>query len=458
MTLKQRLAVWYGALFALVLAAALLVAYTEHTNAHLADDDAMLASSWRSAADVVATASDPAGVRDALLHEVDDRSATDVDLFLFDAQRRLLASANRMRAAGLAEAAASASVGYSTAPVAGGDVRLLVQPIAQAPDLRLAAATSLAALDESLARLRISMLVLALIGTAGAVSGGVLLSGSALRPIARVTETAGSIASSQEFSHRVDVPPRDDEVGRLARTFNRMLDTLEAAYARQQRFVGDASHELRTPLAAMRTHVALLATAGANQAELLARVEHEVERLCGLVDDLLILSRADAGNEPFVPKTLQLDEVLMEVFEGLRAREPSRLSVRKLDAAPVLGERERLIQLALIVIDNALRYTPGDGQVTLSLSAHAGAAELRVADEGIGIDPSEHGRLFERFYRGAGARRLNPAGSGLGLAIARWIVERHEGEITIEAGEPRGTIVVVRLPLAWAHLATGTEA
>ena len=210
---------------------------------------------------------------------------------------------------------------------------------------------------------------------------------------------------------------------------------------------------LRTPLAAMRTHVALLASGNGDSAELRHRVEREVERLCSLVDDLLILSRADAGGEPFVAGEVQLDEVLMEVFEGLRIREPRRLSVAALDAAPVMGERDRLVQLILILLDNALRYTAADGHVTVSLAADGHEAALRVDDDGVGIDPADSARLFDRFYRGAAARRMNPAGSGLGLPIARWIVERHGGAIAIEPRAPRGTRAVVRLPLTSARLA-----
>ncbi|HZP97315.1 MAG TPA: HAMP domain-containing sensor histidine kinase [Candidatus Limnocylindria bacterium] len=450
MTLKIRLALWYGSFFAVVLAAALFATYTEHSAAHLADHDAALRDAWRSAADVVTRTLDTTGPQDTLLHDVLDTSDSGIALFLFDAHGGVLASADRPRLQGLTEVAATAPDGYSTAAAVDGHLRLLAGPLKRATGTRLVAVTSLAALDASLARLRGYLLLLAVIGIAVAVSGGLALSGSALRPIALVTETARSIATSQAFSRRVATPPRDDEVGRLARTFNAMLDSLEAAYARQQRFVGDASHELRTPLAAMRTHVALLARGGedGDRPELLHRIEREVERLCDLVDDLLTLSRADAAAEPVIAKAVQLDEVLMEVFEGLRAREAPRLAVAALDVAPVMGERDRLVQLILILIDNALRYTPADGHVTVSLSVGGHAAELRVEDDGIGIDPAESARLFDRFYRGAAARRMHPSGSGLGLAIARWIVQRHGGTITIEPREPRGTRAVVRLPLA----------
>lgn len=449
MTLRLRLAVWYGAFFALVLAVALFTTYAEHAGAHVADDDATLDGIWRNASDAARRTPPDTGSSETPLHEALDVLASDVSLFVVNRHGTVVASAHAPAHASLDSAAAAAPEGYSTGSVAGERFRLLAKPLQGRAGERLVAAMSLATLDASLARLRAYLLLTGIVAVIVAVGGGLVLSRSALRPVALVTETARSIAASGEFSRRVAGSRGDDEIGRLARTFDAMLDRLEAAYLRQQHFVADASHELRTPLAAMRTHVALLAAArDGDRDELLRRVEREVERLCDLVDDLLILSRADAGREPFTGQTVQLDEVLMDVFDGLRAREPARLAITALEEAAVTGERERLVQLVLILIDNALRYTPGDGHVTVSLSTSSAAAEVRVEDDGIGIDPTDAPRLFDRFYRGAGARRMDPAGSGLGLAIARWIVDRHDGKITVEPREPTGTRAVVRLPLA----------
>ncbi len=453
MTLRLRLAVWYGAFFALVLAVALFTTYAEHASAHLADDDAALDATWRGASDAARRTPPDAGSSETPLHDALDVLASDVSLFVVSDRGSVIASAHQPAHADLAAVAAAAPGGYSTASVAGQRFRLLAKPLEGRTGERLVAVTSIATLDASLARLRSYLVLLGVGGIVVAVAGALVISGSALRPIALVTETAASIASSHALSRRVSVPRGDDEVGKLARTFNAMLESLEAAYARQQTFVGDASHELRTPLAAMRTHIALLAAArDGDRDKILGRVEREVERLCDLVDDLLILSRADAGREPFAGQTVQLDEVLMDVFDGLRAREPARLAIAALEGAAVTGERERLVQLVLILIDNALRYTPADGHITVTLSTSSTAAEVRVEDDGIGIDPADSPRLFDRFYRGADARRIDPAGSGLGLAIAHWIVERHHGEITVEPREPAGTRAVVRLPLAVAPL------
>jgi signal transduction histidine kinase len=306
------------------------------------------------------------------------------------------------------------------------------------------------AFQASLDRLRLILLGVGAAGVAIAVLGGWVISSSALRPIRRMIETARAIALSRGFSRRIEVrSDARDELAHLGRTFNDMLASLDDAYRRQQRFVADVSHELRTPLTAIQGDLELLARdlPDRDRAATLAEALREARRLARLVDDLLVLVRADAGPQPFVPKPVQLDEVAMEVFRELHAQAGQRLEVVDLDEARVLGERDRLKQLVLILADNALRYAP-DGNVSLSVGVERSLAVLRVEDEGIGISPEVARRAFERFYRGEDAQRLDPGGTGLGLAIARWIVERHGGSIALERRDPRGTRAVVRLPAA----------
>ncbi|MEK7284891.1 MAG: HAMP domain-containing sensor histidine kinase, partial [Chloroflexota bacterium] len=242
-----------------------------------------------------------------------------------------------------------------------------------------------------------------------------------------------------------------DELGELARTFDEMLASLDAAHGLQQRFVADASHELRTPLATIQGNAEILDAAEASpeeRAEAMTQIRRESGRLARLVDDLLVLARADAGAEPLRAQEVPLDEVLMEAFEELRPAAGRRLRVTALEGAIVRGERDRLKQLALILLDNALRYTPGDGQVEVALSVEGGSAVVRIDDEGVGVTPVVVARAFERFYRGEDARRIDPSGTGLGLPIARWIVERHGGAIELAAGPTRGTRVLVRIPVS----------
>jgi len=302
--------------------------------------------------------------------------------------------------------------------------------------------------EASLERLRLILFAVGVLGVGLAVLGGWAISGGALRPIRTMIETARAIALSRGFSRRIDVrEDARDELAELGRTFNDMLASLDEAYRRQQRFVADVSHELRTPLTAIQGDLELLSRdipeqdRGATVAEAL----REARRLARLVDDLLVLVRADAGPQPFAGRPVQLDEVVMEVFRDLHPHAGQRLEVVDLDEARVVGERDRLKQLVLILTDNALRYAP-DGQVSLSVSVTGPHAMLVVDDEGIGISPEVARRAFERFYRGPDAQRLDPSGTGLGLAIARWIIDRHGGAIALEHRRPRGTRAVVRLP------------
>jgi signal transduction histidine kinase len=230
-----------------------------------------------------------------------------------------------------------------------------------------------------------------------------------------------------------------------------MLASLQDAHRQQQRFVGDVSHELRTPLTTIRGNAELLAaedTDPAGQRVAIAQIRRETERLSRLVDELLVLARAEAL-EAFEPRPVQLDEVLMETFADLQGTAGRRLRVSAIDAVTVGGEPDRLKQLVLVLLDNALRYAP-DGTVDVSIADDGRDAVLRVEDDGIGIAVSDLPHVFERFYRGDAARRIDASGSGLGLPIARWIVERHGGEIRIESRPMRGTRVTVRIPLAFS--------
>ena len=264
-----------------------------------------------------------------------------------------------------------------------------------------------------------------------------------------MTDAARGIAASRDLSRRVKVAsPSDDELGTLAETFNEMLASLDEAHRAQERFVADASHEIRTPLAALRGGIELLEREKdpAERDVLAAHVRTEVERLSRLVEDLLALARADAGAPAPAPVSVDLDEVVMEAFADLRRIAGARLRVREIEPVVVQGDRDRLKQLALILIDNALRYAPG-APVEISLVRDASSAVLRVDDVGIGLSEEDVSRAFERFYRGRGARAVDPSGSGLGLAIARGIAQGHGGDVSIAQRSPKGTTALATIPM-----------
>ncbi len=450
MSLRRRLALAYGSVIGATLALTLGLAYLMHTDTHDQDVDTALRAVVDHAAADVADQLDT-GMALELVTLSDLHHAIDEPIGVW-----LASGGTPVAAAGFSDDPLFRNVdllglgaGWNTAWTEGGRIRTFVAPVA-GTDLRLVAAADLVGIDESNTQLRWGLFFLGLTGVGLGMAVASQIAGYALRPVARLTATAEEIATTRDFSRRVRIAgDAEDELTILGRTFDGMLANLDGAYRQQQRFVGDVSHELRTPLTTIAGNAELLAgeAYGAEHAEAVAQIRREADRLARLVDKLLVLARADAVEE-FTPRPVQLDEIVMEAFEELRPRAGERLRVRWIDALTVMGERDRLKQLVVALVDNAIRYTPEPGAIDLSLSDDGREAVFRVEDQGIGLPEVDAAKLFERFYRADAARRLDPSGSGLGLAIVRWIVERHRGSVRLDPNEPRGTRVTVRLPLA----------
>ncbi|MGH8723094.1 MAG: sensor histidine kinase, partial [Burkholderiales bacterium] len=306
------------------------------------------------------------------------------------------------------------------------------------------------------------LLVASAIGLALAIVGGWILAGRALRPVDRVTAAAAAIAAGDgtatSLSARLPVPPADDELSRLSATFNAMLDRLQASFWAQERFVGDASHELRTPLTAIRGNVDVLmrqARFGGPEvdaldlAPALEDIRRESDRMRRLLDDLLLLARGDAGREsaPVRHERVRLDEVATDAVRSAEALTSGQ--VLELEAprrVEIAGDADRLHQLLMILLDNAIRHTPPGGRIRVAVAATAdGQARLAVRDEGEGIAPEHLPHLFERFYRADGARGRSSGGTGLGLAIARAICLAHGVELTVTSSPGRGATFVATL-------------
>ena len=277
-----------------------------------------------------------------------------------------------------------------------------------------------------------------------------VLAGRALAPVAEVTGTARAISLSGDFGARVEEAQRRDEVGELAIAFNEMLTSLEENHQALQRFLGDASHQLRTPLTTILANLDLARRPDLppeERAAILADARDEAERMGRLVRDLLALARAESGARLEFGR-VELDALLVESVRTQRqAAGHVTMRVRAVEPVVVAGDRDRLVDLLAILLDNAARYTPAGGRVAASLRVEDRQAVVRIEDTGIGISEADRGRLFERLYRGARARKLRPAGTGLGLAIARWIVEAHGGAITLANRAESGTVATVRLPV-----------
>jgi signal transduction histidine kinase len=331
--------------------------------------------------------------------------------------------------------------------------RVYVLPIRQGSALvgYLETLTPLGRLDASIEAYRALLLGLGIAGLAVALLGGWAIAGGALRPIAHMTDTAGTITRSRDLSHRIPASRQHDELGRLAATFNAMLASIETAYQSQQRFVSDASHELRAPLTAIQGNLELLRLhpdmPAADRDEALAEVEREANRLTRLVADLLALARADAG-VTLQRRPVDLDALVLDTFRTARQLAGGQeLALEPFEPIQVVGDADRLRQLVLILIDNALKYTPTSGRITLGLRRRNEVAEILVRDTGVGIAQDDLPHVFERFYRADPARGRDPGGTGLGLPIARWIAQQHGGDLVLESAPGQGTLATIRLPI-----------
>ncbi len=274
------------------------------------------------------------------------------------------------------------------------------------------------------------------------------LVGRTLRPVESIRREAAAIGGG-DLDRRVPVPAGDDEVARLARTLNAMLDRLEAGVRRQQRFVADASHELRSPLARVRAEleVDIAHPAGADPAATHRSVLDETIGMQALVDDLQALARHDAGAPgPGPAGVVDLDEVVADEVRRLRAEGRVEVDATGVGAAQVTGDRPGLGRALGNVLDNAARHARA--RVAVSLVERDGTAVVTVTDDGPGIPAGRRDEVFERFTRLDGARAAGVGGTGLGLAIAREVVADHGGTIEVDPDHRPGARLVIRLPLA----------
>jgi len=290
--------------------------------------------------------------------------------------------------------------------------------------------------------------------TIGAASaGGLFLANRALSPIDRITRTARRI-TAEDLSQRLNLRLPEDEVGRLARTFDEMIARLDHAFRRQRQFTADASHEMRTPLTAIKgqVEVALSRPRGlAAYREVIQTVNEEVDRLIRLVGLLLTLARADTGQIPISAEAVSLPDLVAGALEQQNpaAREKGiALSIAGSPAVTLKADEDLLLQLLLNLLDNAIKYTPPGGQVTVGWNLRGRQVELWVRDTGIGIASQHLPHLFDRFYRVDKARARAEGGAGLGLSICRWIAEAHGGSISAESAPGQGTTFRVVLPAA----------
>jgi signal transduction histidine kinase len=292
------------------------------------------------------------------------------------------------------------------------------------------------------------VVVYAILGFVVAVPAIWLVAGRALRPLGTFAGLADEIGRSGDLGRRLPGPARRDALGRLTTSFNAMLDRLQAAFAAQQRFTADASHELRTPLTSIRQNAGfLLAHPTAEPADRAAAVRDiatESERMSRLVDSLLALARADAG-QALARTPVDLAAAAEEVCRRARDVYPEReISCSPAPVPAVSGDADTIDQLLWILVDNACKYTAAGGHVWVAVTQRGSLAQVHVSDDGPGLPAGAHERIFERFWRGDEAR--SGRGAGLGLAIAAWIVRAHGGSILAANNAKGGASFVAEFP------------
>ncbi len=290
--------------------------------------------------------------------------------------------------------------------------------------------------------------------------GGLVLANQALSPVDRITSAAELIAKG-DLTERVPEPENMDEIGRLAATFNHMISRLQAAFERQKQFTSDASHELRTPLAVMRGDIEIALRRERPPEEyqrVLTSNLEEIIRLTRLIEDLLMLARADTGRVELRCEPLDLDKLCRQTADyisPLAAQRDQTLSYEPPastgddNGVVISADAQRMKQLLLNLLDNAIKYTEHGGQVTLGLRVENNHAVISVADTGRGIPKEDLPHIFERFFRrSAKTSDRSATGFGLGLSIVKWIVEAHHGQIEAQNLDGKGTLFTVKLPLS----------
>jgi signal transduction histidine kinase len=311
--------------------------------------------------------------------------------------------------------------------------------------------TSLAVVDATRKTLLSTMVIIAVVAVVMVALGSWMLLGRAFSPLEIITDAVDQLNHADDLSRRI--PYRgaaENEIGNLVESVNQTLERLESLFTSQQRFLADVSHELRTPLTVIKGNVDLMRRMKEADEESLTSIDQEAGRLTRLVGGLLMLAQAESGKLALNFAPIELDLLLTEVFTEMQilARNKVNVHLNDIDQVVIKGDRDRLKQVLLNLVANAIQYTPVGGDVFLSLAKVGEQARIIVRDTGPGIPSEDLPHIFDRFYRAEKSRtRSQGSGFGLGLSIAHWIVEHHGGQIKVESKEGKGTTFAICLAL-----------
>ncbi len=462
MTFRFKLTLWYSLILALLLVIFGGILYFSLSQTLLDNIDSSL---WFVAETEAASLLD-SDTGEPHMHDVDLRAGAaeglvDKYVQLLNHEGKVIGMSENLRdmrlvsSQELLSSSLSGQVGFETVnhPKIGA-LRLISLPLRDDHTVNyiIQVGTSLGLTQEILDSFLFQLLGMGLAGLLLAGSGGWFLARRALKPVAHITETARSI-SSQSLDKRLDFKVTPDEIGRLIVVLNEMLKRLDEAFSSQKRFIADASHELRSPLTALKGTMEVLLRRKRNVEEYedgLSSSLDEINRLTRLVNNLLILARTDTAKEEVTFSEFRLDQLIEEVVDQtqvLAQQKKIELHGDIEDEISIKGNTDKIRQLVINLLNNAIRYTPDGGNVQLSLKKEDNHIRIIVTDNGIGIPEGDIPRIFDRFFRSDRSRHRDaPGGSGLGLAICQWIVKIHRGEIKVESETGKGSTFTVLLP------------
>ena len=457
-SVRVRLTLWYGGVLALSLIAFALVIYYAAGNIFRERQD----ESLRSTAQTVASAYIEEFGEAHSLSKAGEIVLAEITfpnryVQLTDSTGKPIATSANFSGSAIAIPASvfadARARGFSEVTVNG--LRVTVVPLSSGQTVGYAAvAEPLSVIEDGLRELRRDLFAGATLVLLLASGGGYFLARKSLAPIASMSSQTQRI-SAENLSARLDVTNSRDELGRLATTINDLLARLENSFKEQQRFIADASHELRTPLAVLRgeTEVALSKTRTIEEyQQSLSLIQDEAERLSRIVEDLFILARQPINTRAALNKErVSLNDAVRDCARAaqvLAMQKGVRLKFESDSPSIALnGDEELIRRMILNLLDNAVKYTPAGGEISLALVRQNGNAEIVVRDTGMGIPEAAQPRVFDRFYRVDKARARAMGGAGLGLSIAQWIVEVHGGEIKLVSTPGHGSTFTVVLPM-----------
>jgi two-component system OmpR family sensor kinase len=311
--------------------------------------------------------------------------------------------------------------------------------------------TSLEDFDETIRKLLLIIIISIPTSIIVTIVVGYFMAKKALKPVDQIRRAAVKISSSN-LDEKIDIGGRRDELGRLAETFNAMIGRLKDAFQRINQFSIDVSHELKTPLTILKgeTEVALRKEREKDdyQKLLLSNLE-EIDRMSCIIDDLLLLSKADTKEIKLNIEEVALRDLIMDVCMNMKVvadKKDVKLQISELEDVRLKGDELKLRRMLLNIVENGIKYSHIGGKVSVSSYVNDGYAKIDVKDDGIGISEEDIKYVFDRFYR-ADRSRKRESGSGLGLSISRWIAEAHKGSLEVKSQPAQGSMFTIKLPI-----------